>query len=90
LESQRALNVSNYVLQVNQAIAWFDKEVTVVWINSVIWPWHLQQHGNVHCLLLLDNCTAHTNLDKSKLPHSLSFTFSPQVVHLFSNLHNRA
>jgi hypothetical protein len=38
-----------------QTNAWFDKDVTVHWINKVLWPWHLQQHGNVCCLLLLDN-----------------------------------
>jgi hypothetical protein len=61
----------------HQTNAWFDKEVTIYWINTVLWPWHLSQHGNVHCLLLLDNCPAHTNLDESKLPMKLIIKFFP-------------
>ncbi len=46
----------------SQSGAWFDRDVTVHWINTNLWPWHVEQHGNVHCLLLLDNCIAHTSL----------------------------
>jgi hypothetical protein len=61
----------------HQPNAWFDREVTLVWINTVLWPWHLQQFGDVHCLLLLDNCPAHSNLDESKLPRKLIIYFFP-------------
>ena len=61
----------------HQSNAWFDRDVTLVWINTVLWPWHRQQHGDVHCLLLLDNCPAHSNLDESKLPRKLIIYFFP-------------
>jgi hypothetical protein len=38
----------------HQTNAWFDRDVTMHWINRVLWPWHLEQHGNVYWLLLLD------------------------------------
>jgi len=61
----------------HQANAWFDKDVTVHWINRVLWPWHLEHHGNVYCLLLLDNCPAHCGLDSNKLPKKLILLFFP-------------
>jgi hypothetical protein len=65
----------------HQTNAWFDIEVTIYWINTVLWSWHLSQH--VHCLLLLDNCPAHTYLDESKLPMKLIIKFSPLNCTLF-------
>jgi hypothetical protein len=61
----------------HQPNAWFDRDVTMHWINTVLWPWHVQEHGNVFCLLLLDNCPAHINLDKNKLPPKLVIEFFP-------------
>jgi hypothetical protein len=61
----------------HQANAWFDRDVTLHWINAVLWPWHLAHHGNLTCLLLLDNCPAHANLDKDKLPSKLVILFFP-------------
>jgi hypothetical protein len=46
------------ITYLHQTKSWFDKEVTIMWINSVLWPWYLSQHGNVNCLLLLDNWPA--------------------------------
>ena len=43
----------------HQSNAWFDKGVTLWWLNNVFWPWHVENHGEVYCLLLLDNCSAH-------------------------------
>jgi hypothetical protein len=43
----------------NQKNAWFDRSITVWWLNTVFWPSHLKKHGNVKALLLLDNCSAH-------------------------------
>jgi hypothetical protein len=62
---------------IHQTNAWFDKEITVHWINTVLWPWHLAHHGNVSCLLLLDNCPAHVDLDNNKLPAKLILLFFP-------------
>jgi len=63
-----------YTDQVN---AWFTKEVTIYWINTVLWPWHKQHFGDVCCILLLDNCKAHTDLNKSRLPQKLVIPFFP-------------
>jgi len=61
----------------DQSHAWFDKDITLHWINTVLWPWHLKEHGNLHCLLLLDNCPAHINLDEDKLPDKLVILYFP-------------
>jgi hypothetical protein len=61
----------------HQANAGFDKEVTTVWINTVLWPLHLKHHGNVYCLLLLDNCPAPANLDSNRIPDRLVIRFFP-------------
>jgi hypothetical protein len=61
----------------HQANAWFDKDVTVHWINRMLWPWHLEHHSNVYCLLLLDNCPAHSGLDSNKFPQKLILLIFP-------------
>jgi hypothetical protein len=43
----------------SQSKAWFDRKVTVWWINNVFWPHHLREHGDVWAILLLDNCSSH-------------------------------
>ncbi|MGH7954791.1 MAG: hypothetical protein ACREOZ_02400 [Gloeomargaritales cyanobacterium] len=47
----------------HQANAWFDRKITVEWINRVLWPHHLAHHGDVCALLVLDNCSAHKDLE---------------------------
>jgi hypothetical protein len=61
----------------DQANGWFTKEVTIYCINKVLWPWHKQCFRDVHCILLLDNCSAHTDLDKSRLLQKLVILFFP-------------
>jgi hypothetical protein len=46
----------------NQANAWFTQKITAWWINNVFWPWHVRRRGDVKCILLLDNCSAHKDL----------------------------
>ncbi|MGH7955140.1 MAG: hypothetical protein ACREOZ_04185 [Gloeomargaritales cyanobacterium] len=60
----------------HQSNAWFDRAVTIEWINRVFWPHHLQRHGNIWAILLLDNCSAHKDLDAS-LPKKLLVVFFP-------------
>ena len=50
----------------NQKKAWFDRGVTVWWINRVFWPQHVKKNGLTKALLLLDNCLVH-DVDESKL-----------------------
>jgi hypothetical protein len=64
----------------DQSNAWFDREITIWWINHVFWPWHVRKFGNVKAILLLDNCLAHTNLEKSRLPEKLMIHFFPPNV----------
>jgi hypothetical protein len=64
----------------DQLNAWFDREITIWWINHVFWPWHVRKFGNVKAILLLDNCSAHTNLEKSQLPEKLMIHFFPPNV----------
>jgi DDE superfamily endonuclease len=51
-----------------QSNAWFDKTVMMWWIWNVFWPFHLNENGDVPTILLLDNFSGQTNLDKSSLP----------------------
>jgi hypothetical protein len=60
----------------NQPNAWFDRNITVWWINSVFWPFHLRTQGDVKALLLLDNCTAH-DINTSDIPDRLLIIFLP-------------
>jgi hypothetical protein len=45
--------------------------------NNVFWPHHLCEHGDIWAILLLDNCSAHTELDASLLPKKLRIIFFP-------------
>ena len=70
-----------------QRNAWFDKEVTMWWLLHVFWPHHLRVHGDVPCLLLLDNASVQTNLDLSLLPANLHMMYFPPNV---TNTHQPA
>lgn len=63
----------------NQSNAWFDKFTTVWWIKHVFWPEHLKRHGDVHAILLLDNCSAH-KIDEKYVPKNLHILFLPPNV----------
>jgi hypothetical protein len=40
----------------NQQNAWFDKKVTLHWINEILWPWWTKKYGaKKRCVLILDN-----------------------------------
>ncbi len=58
----------------NQANAFFNQNVTHWWIGNVFWKHHVSVHGNVPCILILDNCSAQTGLNSV-------------LNHLFANLH---
>lgn len=64
----------------DQSNAWFDREVTVWWITHVFWPWHVRKFGDLKAVLLLDNCSANTNLGETKLPKKLIIRFFPPLV----------
>jgi hypothetical protein len=61
----------------HQANAWFTQEITIHWINKVLWPWHKSNFGDVCCILILDNCRAHTDLNKALLPSKLIILYFP-------------
>ena len=68
------------LLYKEQSNAWFDRNVTVWWINNVFWPDHLHCNGHgVNAILILDNCTAH-QIDMSLLPPNLTIMFLPPNV----------
>ena len=46
----------------NQSNPWFTKGVTLWWINNIFWPWRVERHGEVYCILLLDNCSVNNVL----------------------------
>ena len=55
----------------SQPNAWFDKNTTLWWIHDVFWPFHIAQHGDVPCVLLLDHCPAHIDLHQCEYPVEL-------------------
>jgi hypothetical protein len=50
------------------------------WIWNVFWPFHLKENGDVPAILLLDNFSGQTNLDKSSLPRNLEIMYFPENV----------
>jgi hypothetical protein len=70
-----------------QSNAWFDKSVMMWWICNVFWPFHLEQNGDVPAILLLDNFSGQTNLEKSSLPRNLEIIYFPENV---TNTHQPA
>jgi len=62
---------------IHQANAWFTQEITIHWINKILWPWHKRNFGDVRCILLLDNCRAHTDLNKALYPDKVIIFFFP-------------
>jgi len=63
----------------NQKNAWFDKDITIWWINNVFWPEHLKENGHVNAILILDNCSAH-KIDISKISSKITIKFLPPNV----------
>ena len=63
----------------HQTNAWFDKNISLWWINNVFWPSHELRNGNVNAILILDDCTAH-KIDMSKIPKHLTIKFLPPNV----------
>ena len=45
-----------------QTNAWFDKEVTICWLKTVISSRCFVLHGEKKCTLILDNCPAHIGI----------------------------
>ena len=52
--------------------------MTLKWINEVLWPYHKKKHGNKHALFILNNCTAHKDLEEvGSIPSQLTIIFLP-------------
>ena len=64
---------------IHQSNAWFDKVITEWWIANVFWPYHKRKHGNLYCILILDNCTAH-KIDVSHISDRIIIVFLPKNV----------
>ena len=48
------------------------------WLLECFWPFHTKTHGNRHCILLLDNFSAHTKItDDPRIPNKLHIVFFP-------------
>lgn len=63
-----------------QSNAWSDKMVMMWWIWNVFWPFHLKENGDVPTILLLDNFSGQTNLNKRSLPQNLEKVYFPEKV----------
>ncbi len=72
----------------NQANAWFRQKRTAWWILNVFWPWHVRRRGDVKCLLLLDNCSAHKDINQVEnyiQPPNLTVAFFPTNLTTWQN-----
>ena len=81
-ECFRELEVGKQTLvaYTNQSNAWFTQKITAWWILNFFWPWHLRRRGDVRCILLLDNCSAHKDVDLVEnyvKPPNLTILFFP-------------
>jgi hypothetical protein len=52
-------------------------------IWNVFWPFHLKENRDVPAILLLDNFSGQTNLDKRSLPRNL------EIVNFSENVTNK-
>ena len=64
----------------NQKNAWFDKTVFLWWIREVFWPHHLKEKGDVPCILLLDNFSAHQMKESEKPSKNLHLLMLPPNI----------
>jgi DDE superfamily endonuclease len=63
----------------SQSNAWFDRHITWWWLKEVFMPHHTSRFGHGHCIMLLDNCSAH-KIEESILPPWLHILFLPPNV----------
>lgn len=61
----------------HQSKGWFDRTVTIWWINTVLVPNHRRIYGEVPLLLILDNCPAHHGVSKDAYPSIVHIEFLP-------------
>ena len=67
----------------NQANAWLDRKITLLWILNIFWSYHLRTEGDVNATFFLENCLDHTLSDeeKSNLPKRIFILFlTPNVT----------
>ena len=62
---------------INQANAWLDKPITQWWINCVFWTHHMSVNGYVNSVLLLENCSAQTDMNPAQLPDRFTVVYLP-------------
>ena len=68
------LNGISSLLYMDHTNVWFDRKVNLWWVNSAFWSCHISNHGNVMCILLLNNCTSH-DIDISRISSKMIFLF---------------
>ena len=74
----------------SQTKAWFTQEITLAWVKEIFWPCHLQKHGDVIAILILDNCTAHNGLDDPQVCKEYGLPAKLIVIFLPPNVTSRA
>lgn len=62
----------------NQCNAWFDRQVMSWWLKTVFSPHRARRWGSQKVILILDNCTAHTNLGQSAVPDNIILLYLPE------------
>ena len=62
---------------INQEKAWFNKPITLWWISFVFWTHYMSVNGDVDAVLLLDNCSAQTDLNPDHLPDRFTVVYLP-------------
>ena len=51
-------------------------ELQMKWLLECFWPYHIKIHGNRHCILLLDNFSAHEKIvHDERIPNKLHMIF---------------
>lgn len=61
----------------NQENAWFDRKVTIWWINHIFKDWYKRKNGERKCILILDNCPAHHGIDEKQIAPFIILKFLP-------------
>ena len=61
----------------DQKDAWFDKSITKWWLWYVLLPHVKSEFGDVHFIIILDNCSAHKGIPANQLPAKCHLIFLP-------------
>jgi hypothetical protein len=62
----------------NQTNSWFDRNITIWWLQNVFAPFCFRRWGDKKVILILDNCPCHMNIPLESIPKNVVPVFLPE------------